>query len=40
MKSFLTVAANDAQSGLSAAGYIPLPDAFKQRLLAAVNAIQ
>ena len=40
VKSFLTVAANDAQSGLSAAGYIPLPDAFKQRLLAAVNAIQ
>jgi phosphate transport system substrate-binding protein len=40
VKSFLTVAANDGQAGLSAAGYIPLPDAFKQRLLSAVNAIQ
>ncbi|MGI9125070.1 MAG: phosphate ABC transporter substrate-binding protein PstS [Mycobacterium sp.] len=40
VKSFLTVAANDGQSGLSAAGYIPLPDAFKQRLLTAVGAIQ
>jgi phosphate transport system substrate-binding protein len=40
VKSFLTVAANDGQSGLPAAGYVPLPDAFKQRLLTAVNAIQ
>ncbi|MFN8071933.1 MAG: phosphate ABC transporter substrate-binding protein PstS [Mycobacterium sp.] len=40
VKSFLTVSANDGQSGLSAAGYIPLPDAFKQRLLTAVSAIQ
>lgn len=40
VKSFLTVAANDGQTGLSAAGYIPLPDAFKQRLLSAVSAIQ
>ncbi|APE18285.1 phosphate ABC transporter substrate-binding protein PstS [Mycolicibacterium pallens] len=40
VKSFLTVAANDGQSGLAAAGYVPLPDAFKQRLLTAVNAIQ
>ena len=40
VKSFLTVAANDGQAGLSAAGYIALPDAFKQRLLTAVNAIQ
>jgi phosphate transport system substrate-binding protein len=40
VKSFLTVAANDGQGGLSAAGYSPLPDAFKQRLLTAVNAIQ
>ncbi len=39
VKSFLTVAANDGQAGLSAAGYIPLPDAFKQRLLTAVGAI-
>ena len=40
VKSFLTVSANEGQAGLSAAGYIPLPDAFKQRLLTAVNAIQ
>jgi len=40
VKSFLTVAATDGQAGLSAAGYIPLPDAFKQRLLTAVDAIQ
>ena len=40
VKSFLTVAANDGQSGLAAAGYVPLPDAFKQRLLTAVTAIQ
>jgi phosphate transport system substrate-binding protein len=40
VKSFLTVAANDGQSGLSAAGDIPLPQKFKQRLLNAINAIQ
>ncbi|WP_059016789.1 phosphate ABC transporter substrate-binding protein PstS [Mycobacterium sp. M26] len=40
VKSFLTVAANYGQDGLPAAGYVPLPDAFKQRLLTAVNAIQ
>ncbi|WP_210419591.1 phosphate ABC transporter substrate-binding protein PstS [Mycolicibacterium sp. ELW1] len=39
VKSFLTVAANDGQAGLPAAGYVPLPDAFKQRLLTAVKAI-
>ena len=39
VKSFLTVSANDGQAGLSEAGYIPLPDAFKQRLLTAVSAI-
>ena len=40
VKSFLTAAANNGQGGLSQAGYVPLPDKFKQRLLAAVNAIQ
>lgn len=40
VKSFLTVAANDGQAGLSTAGYSPLPEAFKQRLLTAVAAIQ
>ena len=32
VKSFLTVASNQGQANLSAAGYIPLPDAFKERL--------
>jgi phosphate transport system substrate-binding protein len=40
VKSLLTVAANNAQSGLSLAGYVPLPDKFKQRLVAAINAIR
>jgi phosphate transport system substrate-binding protein len=40
VKSFLTVAANYGQDGLPAAGYVPLPDAFKKRLLTAVDAIQ
>ena len=39
VKSFLTVAANDGQAGLAAAGYSPLPEVFKQRLLATVGAI-
>ena len=39
LKSFLTVAANQGQGGLSAAGYIPLPDAFKERLEKAIDAI-
>jgi phosphate transport system substrate-binding protein len=40
VKSFLTVSANDGQAGLSAAGYVPLPDKFKDRLLTSVKAIQ
>jgi phosphate transport system substrate-binding protein len=40
VKSFLNVSANNGQSGLSAAGYIALPDKFKQRLVTAINAIQ
>ena len=39
VKSFLTVAANQGQEGLSAAGYVPLPDTFKERLLTSVDAI-
>jgi phosphate transport system substrate-binding protein len=39
VKSFLTVSANQGQAGLADAGYVPLPDAFKQRLLTSVNAI-
>ncbi len=38
--SFLSVAATHAQSELVPAGYIPLPDKFKERLIAAINAIQ
>ncbi|BBX46491.1 phosphate ABC transporter substrate-binding protein PstS [Mycobacterium cookii] len=40
VKSFFTIAADNGQGGLSAAGYVPLPDKFKQRLLAAIRAIQ
>ncbi len=40
VKSFLTVAANDGQGGLSSAGYVPLPDAFKERLLTSIDAIK
>ncbi len=40
IRSLLTVAADNAQGGLSSAGYIPLPDKFKKRLLTAINAIQ
>lgn len=39
VKSFLTVAANDGQGGLSGAGYVPLPDTFKERLLTSIDAI-
>src|ERR1700722_12105331 len=40
VKSLLSVAADNAQSGLPAAGYVALPDKFKHRLLAAINAIR
>jgi phosphate transport system substrate-binding protein len=39
VKSFLTVSANQGQASLSQAGYVALPDSFKQRLLASVSAI-
>lgn len=39
VKSFLTVAANEGQADLSAAGYVPLPNAFKERLLTSIDAI-
>lgn len=38
--SFLTMAATDGQSGLSAVGYIPLPDIFKEQLLKGIRSIQ
>ncbi|BDX30278.1 phosphate-binding protein PstS [Mycobacterium antarcticum] len=39
VKSFLTAAANQGQANLSAAGFVPLPDTFKERLLKSVDAI-
>jgi phosphate transport system substrate-binding protein len=39
VKSFLTVSANQGQQNLSAAGYIPLPDTFKERLTKSIDAI-
>jgi phosphate transport system substrate-binding protein len=39
VKSFLTVSANQGQASLSPAGYVALPDAFKERLLKSVDAI-
>jgi phosphate transport system substrate-binding protein len=39
VKSFLTVSANQGQANLSKAGFVPLPDSFKTRLLKSVDAI-
>jgi phosphate transport system substrate-binding protein len=39
VKSFLTVAANAGQANLSPAGYVPLPAAFKERLVTSIDAI-
>lgn len=40
IKSLLSVAATSGQAELSSAGYIPLPDRVKERLVAAINALQ
>jgi phosphate transport system substrate-binding protein len=40
IKSFITVAANNGQAGLSSAGYVPLPDKVKERLVTALDALQ
>ena len=40
IKSFLTVAATYGQIGLTSAGYVPLPDKVKERLVTAINAMQ
>ena len=40
VKSFLSAAATDGHEYLSAAGYIPLPDRFKQRLIAVIDEIE
>ena len=39
IKQFMTSALGDGQKGLEEAGYIPVPDKFKERLTAAVAAI-
>jgi phosphate transport system substrate-binding protein len=39
VKSFLVASANQGQANLSAAGFVPLPDSFKERLLKSVDAI-
>jgi len=39
IKSFLTVAANQGQESLSEAGYVPLPERFKERLVGSIDAI-
>jgi phosphate ABC transporter phosphate-binding protein len=40
IKSFLSVAAANGQAGLTSAGYVPLPDKVKERLVTAINAMQ
>ena len=40
VKSFLSVAAGNGQAGLTAAGYVPLPDNVKERLVTAIDALQ
>ncbi|WP_433870493.1 phosphate ABC transporter substrate-binding protein PstS [Saccharopolyspora sp. CA-218241] len=40
VKAFMTVAANADPAQLEKAGYVPLPQGFKTRVLDAVNAIQ
>ncbi len=39
LRAFLTVATTDGQKGLEENGYIPIPERFKQRLVAAIDAI-
>ncbi|WP_067721004.1 phosphate ABC transporter substrate-binding protein PstS [Nocardia yamanashiensis] len=39
VKAFLTSAVGNGQTGLSEAGYVPIPDAFKTKLTTAINAI-
>lgn len=39
VRSFLSVAADQGQAGLSKAGYVPLPEKFKERLQASIDAV-
>jgi phosphate transport system substrate-binding protein len=40
IRSFLSAAAGNGQAGLPSAGYVPLPDKVKERLISAIDAIQ
>lgn len=40
VKSFLSVSATSAQGELAKAGYVPLPDKVRERLIVAINAMQ
>jgi phosphate transport system substrate-binding protein len=40
MKSFLSVATYNGQTDISSAGYVPLPDKVKGRLVSAINAMR
>lgn len=39
IKAFLATAVTDGQTGLSKAGYVPLPERVKKRLVIAINAL-
>ncbi|AKU18560.1 hypothetical protein VV02_02155 [Luteipulveratus mongoliensis] len=40
VRAFLSSAASDGQSGLEAKGFVPLPSAFRAKVISTVNAIQ
>jgi phosphate transport system substrate-binding protein len=40
VKAFLTTAVDKGQAALTSAGYVPLPDKVKERLIAAIDALQ
>lgn len=40
VKAFLVTAVDKGQTALTSAGYVPLPDKVKERLIAAINALQ
>jgi phosphate transport system substrate-binding protein len=40
IKSFLSVATYNGQTDVSSAGYVPLPDKVKGRLVSAINAMR
>ncbi|WP_205878716.1 phosphate ABC transporter substrate-binding protein PstS [Mycobacterium camsae] len=40
VKAFLTTAVDKGQTALASAGYVPLPDKVKERLVAAIDALQ